>query len=102
MKKLKTYTIALKNNTGYLLNIAFNSDSSKPVFIRLNGMDTGARYTRIGDAARYIEQMAKALGDKFYTVTGTAKDIPISGCSAWNNALIRHWYCGETFPKLEA
>lgn len=77
------------------MSIALNSDSRKPVFVYYEGMDTGFRSTRIGDAERYLR---KTLAEWEASGLGTdAIELPIdylevSGCSEWNNHLIREQY----------
>lgn len=99
---MKKYLIAISTDKGGRIALGLNSDSLKPVFIYHFTSDTGARYERIGNASRYLEKLARILEANGCTVSrtfGTASAVPVCGCSAWNNALIRHQYFKEPFPE---
>lgn len=98
---MKKYLIAISTDRGGRLALGLNSDNLTPVFIYYNASDTGARYLTIGHAARHLERTAQTLEANGCTVSRTfapASAVPVSGCSAWNNALIRHQYFNEPFP----
>lgn len=98
---MKKYLLKIDSTHGATLAIRFNSDSTRPVFIDYCGRDTGARYINIGNAARYLETIAAQWGPETVKTYGTAEKIPITGCSEWNNALLRAQYCGGRAPSFD-
>ena len=95
--KNKKYLVKIDSTHGATVHIGINSDNVKPVFIYYCGRDTGRRYVNIGSAARVLEKIAAQWGGDTVKTYGTAADIPIHGCSAWNNELLRSRYTGEPF-----
>ena len=98
---MKEYTLKIETDRGGCVSIAANTDNMKPIFVSINGIDTGKHYANIGNAARYLREIMDAYDANgiAYTVTrGTAASIPVYGCSEWNKQLFKYNYCGGAFP----
>ena len=95
---MKKYLIKIDSRCGATMHIGLNSDNVKPVFVYYCGRDTGKRYVNIGSAARYLEKIAEMWSGETVKTYDTAAAIPVHGCSAWNNALVKHQYAGAAFP----
>jgi len=78
---MKQYLVKINSGRGAIMNIVINTDSNKPVYIYYCGMDTGARYSRIGNAARELEKIAAAWGSGTIKTYGTIPAIPVKGCN---------------------
>lgn len=97
---MKQYLLSIEHENGAKMNIAAQTDSTKPIFIYYCGQDTGKRYISVGAAARYIEKTAAEWGNKTKKEYGTVKEVPVFGCSEWNKQLFRYQYCGGSFPRI--
>lgn len=97
---MKKYLLKIDSTHGATVYFEINSDSTKPIYIKYCGRDTGRRYCKIGSAARYLEKIAAQWGPETVKTYGTAEKIPVTGCSEWNKALIRAQYCGGRFPSF--
>lgn len=96
----KEYLLAIRSNRGAVVSVgAFTDTASKPFRIYHNGMDTGLRYEKAGNASRYLEHLANIWGDDCEKEYKPLSAITVRGCSEWNNALFRHWYLHEPMPN---
>ena len=95
--KTKKYLVRIDSTHGATVHIGINSDNVKPVFVYYCGRDTGRHYVNIGSAARVLEKIAAQWGGDTVKTYDTAAGIPVHGCSAWNNALLRTHYTGAAF-----
>lgn len=95
--KSKKYLVKIDSTHGATVHIGINSDNVKPVFVYYCGRDTGRRYVNIGSAARVLEKIAAQWGGDTVKTYGTAAVVPVHGCSAWNNELLRAHYTGAPF-----
>ena len=95
--KAKKYLVKIDSTHGATVHIGINSDNSKPVFVYYCGRDTGRRYVNIGSAARVLEKIAGQWGGDTVKTYDTAAAIPVHGCSAWSNELLRAHYTGAAF-----
>ena len=95
---MKDYTIAIRHENGATLTIGAYCDISNDKYFRIYycGSDTGRRYSKIGNAVRYLEKVAKDWHTDRIT-KGSVKTIPATG-APWNVAMFRYWYCGGPFP----
>lgn len=95
---MKKYTAKITHpKTGAILSIEAYADAMpKPFRIYYNGRDTGRRYEYIGNAARYLEKVAR---DWFTDEkeTGNAKTIPVKGSNI-NIKMFLYWYANGEFP----
>lgn len=58
MKREKEYLIRIESGVGADLTIIANSDwGGRPFGVYYCGRDTGKRYSRIGDAVRYLKRV---------------------------------------------
>ena len=100
MKK-KNYLLQAKTDDGAVLTIVANADNLKPFFVYYCGSDSGAHYSRIGDAARHIAAIVSAWESRGFRVVkryGGVSSVPVHG-DAWNVAVFR-WQCfGHTLPR---
>lgn len=98
--KNKQYTISVKHPGGAVLSIGAYCDITNDKYFRIyyNGSDIGRRYSKIGNAARYLESVAAAWYGSEKTA-GTINDIETRG-SAFNIQMFLYWYAGGTFPKI--
>lgn len=95
---MKNYTIKIKHpKTGAVLSIGAYADAMpKPFRIYYEGRDTGKRFEYLGNAARYLEKVAKEWNTT-EKETGNAATIPATG-SDLNIKMFLYWYAGGAFP----
>lgn len=83
---MKKYLLQIDSGHGAALRIAFYADTpSKNYRVYYNGSDTGRRYDRIGNAARYLDGIAQRWTQNGATVTrvyGMADSVPHRGSNA--------------------
>ena len=86
--KNNRYLLSITSPRGVTCNVAYYADTpNKNYRIYYCGTDTGARYDRLGNAARYIARLAQwwkwhepaiLITEKY----GTAADVPRRGSNA--------------------
>ena len=84
---MKKYLISIDSGCGAALYIGYYADTpNKNYRIYYCGSDSGRRYEKIGNAARYVETIAAAWARNGHTNTrrtyGTKNDIPRRGFNA--------------------
>lgn len=96
----KTYLTKIQYLNAATMHIgAYTDTPNKPFRIYYCGRDTGKRYERIGNAARYLERIAEQWDQhepkckRCYT---DISDIPVSGSDEWNNDLFRREFLNST------
>ena len=99
----KTYLTKIQYLNSATMHIgAYTDTPNKPFRVYYCGRDTGKRYEKIGNAARYLEKIAEQWDKqrpgtkRTYT---TASEIPVTGSSEWNKAIFRNSYLGEAMPN---
>lgn len=99
----KEYLLTIRSKRGAVVSVgAFTDTTSKPFRIYHNGIDTGLRYEKAGNASRYLEQLSAIWGEDCEKEYKPLSAIHVIGCSEWNKALFRHWYLHEPFPNPKA
>lgn len=98
----KVYTIAVQHETGAILSIGVYADAMPgPFRIYYEGRDTGRRFEKVGNAARYLEKVFHEWGPKAKKITaGKVDDLPKKG-TPHNIKLFNYWYNGGNFPTWE-
>ena len=84
---MKKYLTTIKSGRGACVSIAFYADTPDKNFrVYYNGRDSGKRYEKIGNAARYLEYIAamwQSHGQNTIKYTyGTKDQIPRRGSNA--------------------
>jgi hypothetical protein len=86
-KQMKKYLIRLKSGYGARVHIAFYADTpNKNYRVYYNGHDTGKRYEKIGNAARYLRYISERWNENgqnnIVYEYGTKNAIPRRGTNA--------------------
>lgn len=84
---MKKYLIQIKGGHGGRVHIAYYADTpNKNYRVYYNGSDSGQRYEKIGNAARFVETIAAAWArngqTNIFRIYGTKNDIPRRGSNA--------------------
>lgn len=92
---MKKYLIKIKHARGATMYFEINSDSTKPIYIKYYGTDTGIRYCKIGNAARHLEKIAAQWGPETVKTYGTPEQLHYYGTDEQNTDLLKDYYCGR-------
>lgn len=92
---MKNYLLKIDSTHGATVYFEINSDSTKPIYIKYCGRDTGRRYCKIGNAARYLEKIAAQWGPETVKKYGTAEQLHYYGTDEQSTDLLKDYYCGR-------
>jgi len=98
----KNYLVEITHASGATLHIGAYCDIYGDKYFRVYycGADTGRRFAKIGNAARYLETVAAQWHTDRKTY-GTAATIPTTG-TPHNIALYNYYFNGGDFPTATA